>query len=66
MPNWLHSASALITAVSGALITFDWTQFGGISPHTVGMVLMILGAIKAVAGTVSPSVPVSAVTNQTK
>lgn len=64
MQNWLHTASALVTTLSGALLTFDWTQI--VSAQHVGMVLMILGALKAVAGTISPSVPASATTDATK
>lgn len=58
MNSWIHLISALVTAIAGTLITFDWSGVVGASPHTVGVVLIAAGAIKAAAETISPSAPV--------
>lgn len=59
MPNWVHSISSLLVVIFGSLAAFDWS--GLISPAHAGIVVAIIGAIKAVATTLAPSVPASTV-----
>lgn len=60
MPNWVHSVSSLLVVIFGSLASYDWS--GLITPEHAGIVVAIIGAIKAIATTLSPSVPASTVT----